>query len=155
MTHIPASVQQFLTARRIAVAGVSRDPKQPANAMFRRLRDNGFDVVPVNPRAASLEDVACYPDLSSIPGDVDAVMMAAHPSTGLDLVRQAAARGVKSIWFHRSIGDGSVADDAVEEAKRLGLHAVVGGCPLMYCAPVDPFHRCMCVVLGWAGKVPR
>lgn len=155
MPQLPADVQQFLQARRIAVAGVSRDPKQPANAIFRRLRDSGYDVVPVNPKAESLEGVTCAASIADVPGELDAVMMAAHPAAGVEIVRQAAARGVKSIWFHRSIGDGSVSAEAVAEAQRLGVHTVVGGCPLMYCAPVDPFHRCMCVVLGWTGKVPR
>ncbi|MHB8838466.1 MAG: CoA-binding protein [Gemmatimonadaceae bacterium] len=154
MTRIPASIEQFLRARRIAVAGVSRDSRQPANAIFRRLRDSGHDVVPVNPGAASLEGATCYPDLASIPGEVDALMMAAHPSVSVSLVREAAARGVGAVWFHRSIGDGSVSAEAVAEAERLGVQPIVGGCPLMYCEPVDPFHRCMCAVLRWTGRVP-
>lgn len=154
MAPIPVSVQQFLRSRRIAVAGVSRDARQPANAIFRRLRDSGHDVVPVNPNAAMLEGAACYPDVASIPGEVDALMMAAHPGVGVDLIRQGAARGVRAVWFHRLVGDGSVSAEAVAEAQRLGLHTVVGGCPLMYCEPVDPFHRCMCAVLRWAGRVP-
>jgi predicted CoA-binding protein len=154
MTRIPESVQQFLGARRIAVAGVSRDARQPANAIFRRLRDSGHDVVPINPNATALEGATCYADVKSVPGELDAVMIAAHPSAGVDLVRQCAERGVRSVWFHRSIGAGSVSDEAVASAKSLGLHTVVGGCPLMYCEPVDPFHRCMCAVLRWRGRVP-
>ncbi|HEY3287761.1 MAG TPA: CoA-binding protein [Gemmatimonadaceae bacterium] len=154
MRTLPTSIDQFLRARRIAVAGVSRDPRQPANAIFRRLRDSGHDVVPVNPNANALEGATCYPDLASIPGEVDALMMAAHPATGVALVREGAARGVRAVWFHRSIGDGSVSAEAVAEAERLGLQAIVGGCPMMYCEPVDPFHRCMCAVLRWTGRVP-
>lgn len=154
MRPIPASIDQFLQARRIAVAGVSRDPRQPANAIFRRLRDSGHDVVPVNPNAAALEGSACYPDLTSIPGTVDALMMASHPAAGTALVRDAASRGVRAVWFHRSVGDGSVSTEAVAEAERLGMQVIVGGCPLMYCEPVDPFHRCLCAVLRWTGRVP-
>jgi len=53
----PETVQQFLSARRIAVAGVSRDGAQAANAIFRRLRDTGHDVVPVNPNTDVAEGV--------------------------------------------------------------------------------------------------
>ncbi len=154
MARIPESVAQFLASQRIAVAGVSRDSNQPANAIFRRLRETGHDVVPVNPNAATLEGVACFPDIASVPGPLDAVMMAAHPSVGAQLVRQAAERGVRRVWFHRSIGAGSVAADAVAEAKRLGIEPLVGGCPLMYCGKVDPFHRCLCAILRWRGRVP-
>ncbi len=154
MVRIPDSVQQFLQCRSVAVAGVSRDGRQPANAIYRRLRDSGHDAVPVNPNAATLEGVPCYPDVRSVPGHLDAVMIAAHPDAGLELVRQSAERGVRTVWFHRSIGEGSVSQAAVDEARKLGLHTIVGGCPLMYCAPVDPFHRCMCAVLRWRGRVP-
>lgn len=152
--RIPESVQHFLAARRMAVAGVSRDRRQPANAIFQRLRDTGHDVVPINPNAETLEGVACYPDVVSVPGELDAVLIASHPRVGLSLVRQCAARGVRHVWFHRSVGAGSVSDEAVAEARTLGLATIVGGCPLMYCGKVDPFHRVMCSVLRWRGRVP-
>ncbi len=155
MPHIPESVAQFLASQRIAVAGVSRDSQQPANLIFRRLRETGHDVVPVNPNAANLEGVACFADIASVPGPVDAVMMAAHPAVGVDVVRQCADRGIKRIWFHRAVGDGSVSDAAIAEANRLGVDVVVGGCPLMYCGNVDIGHRCMCAVLRWFHRVPQ
>jgi len=92
--------------------------------------------------------------VAAVPGDLDAVMIAAHPKVALDLVRQCAMRGVRHVWFHRSIGAGSVSDEAVAEARRYGLVTLVGGCPLMYCGPVDPFHRCMGAFLRWRGKAP-
>ncbi len=51
MTPTPDSIAAFLQGRRLAVAGVSRDPAQPANAIFRRLKASGYDVFPVNPKA--------------------------------------------------------------------------------------------------------
>jgi uncharacterized protein len=58
------------------------------------------------------------------------------------------------VWFHRSFGQGSVSDEAVAECERLGLTAIVGGCPLMYCEPIDFSHRCMRAILRWRGRVP-
>ncbi|MBI3282143.1 MAG: CoA-binding protein [Acidobacteria bacterium] len=48
------------------MAGVSRQPQQAANAIYRKLRDSGF-VLPVNPNATEAEGVRCYPNLPSIP----------------------------------------------------------------------------------------
>ncbi len=31
----------------------------------------------------------------------------------------------------------------------------VGGCPLMFCSPVDPFHWCMKKILQWRAVVLR
>jgi predicted CoA-binding protein len=151
---LPPSVEEFLTCRRIAVAGVSRDSRKPANAVFRRFRSSGHETIPVNPRASEVEGVPCFPDLSSIPGVIDGLMIATPPEAATDLVRQCIQGGVKYVWFHRSIGPGSVSADAVRQAEAAGIRCVVGGCPLMYCSPVDPFHRCMRAWLGWRGRVP-
>jgi predicted CoA-binding protein len=44
MTSLKQAADEFLSQHRIAVAGVSRDSKQPANLIYRRLRDTGHDV---------------------------------------------------------------------------------------------------------------
>ena len=154
MAHLPESVAAFLACDRIAVAGVSRDGNQPANAIFRKLRDTGHDVVPLNPQATELEGVACYPDLAALPEPVGAVMVATHPDVALDVVQQCASQGVRHVWFHRSFGQGSVAADAVQACEDQGIACIVGGCPLMYCAPVDVAHRCMRWWLARQGRVP-
>ena len=96
----------------------------------------------------------CYPDLASIPGSLDGVVVATHPRNALDIVRQCGERDVRRVWFHRSFGDGSVCDDAVRECKARGIQCIVGGCPMMYCEPVDLSHRCMRWLLRLGGRVP-
>jgi len=151
----PASVAAFLAARRIAVAGVSRGGQLPANAIYRRLKETGHDVVAVNPKAAEVEGAPCYADLASVPGELDAVMIATHPDAALTVVRQCAERGVRRVWFHRSFGEGSASAEAVRECEARGIEAIVGGCPLMFCGRVDAFHRCMRWWLQRGGRVPR
>jgi len=143
MARVPDLIAEFLRGKRFAVAGVSRQPMQSANAVYRKLRDSGFEVFPVNPRASEVEGTACYPDLRSIPGTLDGVLVATHPSVSVELVRQCSERGVGQVWFHRSFGQGSVSNEAVQECKTNGIKCIVGGCPLMYCEPIDFGHRCM------------
>jgi hypothetical protein len=59
-------IRDFLAPRRIAVAGVSREPNQTGNFIFRKLRDSGYEVFPVNPAAREVEGVPCHSDLASI-----------------------------------------------------------------------------------------
>lgn len=155
MTRLPTPVADFLSGHRFAVAGVSRNPAQAANAVYRKLKAAGYQVVPVNPNATEAEGVTCYPDLLSIPGPVDGLLFAAHPGVAPQLVRQCAKRGIQHVWFHRSFGQGSVSDEAVEACRAGGIHCIVGGCPLMYCDPVDVGHKCMRWLLGLRGRVPR
>ena len=148
MATVPDQVAEFLRGKRFAVAGVSRQPNQAANFVYRKLRASGYEVFPINPGAAEVEGVRCYPDLGSVPGAIDGVVVATHPRVAAEVVRQCGERGVKRVWFHRSIGQGSVSDEAVREGKSRGLTCIVGGCPLMYCEPVDIAHRCMRLWLG-------
>ena len=66
MSKLPAQVAEFLSAGAIAVAGVSRDPQQPANYIYRKLKGSGHEVFAVNPNASQLEGGPSYPDLRSI-----------------------------------------------------------------------------------------
>jgi predicted CoA-binding protein len=150
----PPSVAAFLAGKRVAVAGVSRSGTQPANAILRKLRDCGFDAIPVNPHADQLEGTTCYRDLAAVPGTVDGLMVVTHPAVAESLVRQAAARGIRNVWFHRSFGEGSVSDAALRACTELEIHPIVGGCPLMYCEPVDVAHRCMRWWLGRQQRIP-
>ncbi len=153
--NIPKSVEEFLRGEHLAVAGVSRDSKQPANAIYRRLVDSGYQVTPVNPKASEVEGVKCYPDLTSLPGPVEGVVVATPASASAQLVRECGALGINQVWFHRSFGPGSVSREAVQECGTLGINCIVGGCPLMFCEPVDFGHKCMRWWLQRKGRVPR
>jgi predicted CoA-binding protein len=154
MVNTPASVEAFLRGRRIAVAGVSRQPGQAANAVFRKLKTSGYEVFPVNPKASEVEGAICYRDVGAVPGRLDGVVIATAPAVSLEIVRQCSDRGVGQVWFHRSFGDGSVSDEAVRECAARGVACIVGGCPLMFCEPVDLAHKCMRWWLQRRGRVP-
>ena len=155
MKNTPESVALFLEGKRIAVAGVSRDNGQPANAILKRLAETGHDVFPVNPNASHVAGRTCYPDLAAIPDHLDGVVIATHPRVSLDIVRQCEQRGVKRVWFHRSFGTGSVSEEAVGACRRAGIDAIVGGCPLMFCGQIDIGHRCFRWWLQKKGRVPK
>ena len=150
----PPKVAEFLAGKRIAVTGVSRDRRHFANLIYRKLQTSGHEVFPVNPRASEVEGVRCYTDVGAIEEPLDGVLVASPPGASLALVRACAERGVSRIWFHRSFGAGSVSAEAVRECEARGISCIVGGCPMMYVAPVDPAHRCMRWLLRWRGRVP-
>jgi len=152
---LPSAVHDFLSQHGIAVAGVSRDGNLPAKTIYRKLKEKGYQVYAVNPRASSVEGDPCYPSLAELPGPVDALMIATPAEASLDLVRQCADQGIRRVWMHRSIGPCSVSEGAVELCHELGIEVIPGGCPMMHLEPVDVAHRCMRWVLGFAGRLPE
>ncbi len=155
MGKVPDSVAQFLRGKCFAVAGVSRHAGGAANSVFRKLRNVGYNVFPVNPNAEEVEGVRCFPNIASVPGDLDGAVIATHPDVSASIVRQCGAQGVTRVWFHRSFGSGSVSQEAVGECRRVGVDCIVGGCPLMFCDPVDFGHKCMRWWLQRRGRAPK
>lgn len=154
VTGLDELVQGFLSQKRIAVAGVSRNPREAANLIFRKLDGAGYDVVPVNPRADEVEGRPCYPDLTAIPNGVDGVVIATPPSAAQALVEQCATLGIRWVWMHRSFGEGSVSPAAVEWCRTHDIRVIAGACPMMFCTPVDFGHRCIRWLLGVTGGLP-
>ncbi len=155
MSKLPKNVAAFLDGKRFAVAGVSREPKMHVgNAIFKKLKESGFEVFAINPSAAEVEGVKCYPDLAAVPGDIHGVVIATRPDAAMGIVRQCVDKGVKHVWFHRSFGQGSYSKEAVKACKDGGIAVLENGCPMMYCEPVDGGHKCIRGFLRLFGGVP-
>lgn len=154
MSTLKAAAAEFLAQRRIAVAGVSRETPDAANHIYRKLRAQGYEVFAVNPNAERVEGDVCYPTLASIPGAVDAVVIGTHPQVAASIVEECASLGIGRVWLHRGPGGGSWSEDAVRLCRERGIQLIDGACPMMFLAPVDFPHRCMCWVLGAFGKLP-
>ena len=137
----------FLSNKRIAVTGVSRKPREHgSNTVYKRLRDRGYEVFAVNPNADEVEGARCYHDLGSIPGGVDAVVIATAPDKAEATMRECAALGIKQVWMHRSFGKGSVSDAATAYGRAHGITVIDGGCPLMFEPTADFGHKVMRVI---------
>jgi hypothetical protein len=154
MARTPQSISSFLSHRTLAVAGVSKDPRSPANAIYRRLREVGYRVFPVNPRTDQAENEECWPNLDALPEPVEGVIAVTPPRESEALVRDCARLGIPRLWMHRSFGGGSVSDAAVEYGRAHGVEVLAGGCPMMYCGTVDPAHKCMRWILGLTKHLP-
>ncbi|HWD39966.1 MAG TPA: CoA-binding protein, partial [Fimbriimonas sp.] len=61
------------SAKTIAVVGMSTESTKASNMVASYLQDEGYRIVPVNPRATEILGEKCYPDLKSIPFPVDVV----------------------------------------------------------------------------------
>lgn len=155
MSTLREAADEFLAQRRIAVAGVSRDPKQPANLIYRRLRDHGYDVFAVNPNAQEVEGDRCFASVTALPEHVDGVVVVTPPEASAEVVEECAEAGVPRVWLHRGIGPGSVSDEAIAYGRSHGMRVIPGGCPNMFGPTSDPGHRCMCAVLRWSGRIPK
>ena len=145
--------KKFLAQERIAVAGVSRSGEQTGNFIYKKLRDEGYEVFAVHPQAETLEGDPSYPNMQAIPGGVHGAIIVTNPEVTSQVVQDCQAAGVPRVWMHNNtFMPSSVSDEAVAFCEKNGIEVIAGGCPMMF---MDFGHKCMRVVLGMAGRLPN
>lgn len=152
MPTLDTLTRDFLSMTPIAVAGVSRKGDTAANVIFKKMLNLGMDVHPINPHAEHIEGRECFRDLASVPGSVEALVHAAPPAAGPDLIKQCIENEVRHVWIHKGIGQGSYSRETEGLAREAGIKVIAGACPMMYLKPIDPFHRCARWFLRVSGK---
>ncbi len=147
-------VKDFLDQKVIAIAGVSRKPqREVGNPIYKKFKDAGYTVYPINPFADLIEGDKCYPTLSATPKKADSVFIATNPSASVEVVQQCVENGISRIWFHRSFGAGSFSEEAAKLGEENGLMVIRSGCPMMFIKDADIFHRMTAFFMKIFGKL--
>lgn len=133
------SIEAFLDNPSIAVVGVSRSGRGFGNAACRSLRAQGYRVYPVNWSAPTIDGMRCYSRLSELPERVNAVLVVVPPPQAVDVIRDAAAVGIRHVWLQQ----GAESAEAVRIGGELGVDVVAGECILMFARPtgIHKAHR--------------
>ncbi len=84
---------------KVAVIGASRQPGKVGHDILANLVKGGFtgEIIPVNPSGDTLFDLKVYPSLREYPGTVDQAVVAVPKPHVLSSVKDALAKGAKSI----------------------------------------------------------
>lgn len=117
--------------RTIAVVGASGRATRTSYAISRYLIEEGYEVIPVNPNYEEVHGRKCYPDLASIPRNVqvDIVNVFRNARYAEDVVREVAEFGrergkMPVIWTQIGVSTPAVASLAAE----LGIPYVANRC---------------------------
>ena len=97
---------------RIAVVGASNDPSKYGNIIVNTLMRHGYEVLPVNPRRDTVAGLKAYPTLAAVPGSVDLVDVVTSPEVTKEILRDAAAAGIRLVFLQPGSFDDTVLDAA-------------------------------------------
>jgi uncharacterized protein len=113
-------------AKTIAIVGLSTESTKASNMVGSYMQDEGYRVIPVNPRAAGSEILGelVYPDLKSIPEHVDIVNVFRPSKDVAAIVDQAIEIGADAVWTQLRIID----TEAGQKALDVGLEVVMDKC---------------------------
>jgi len=110
--------------------GVSRARRKYGNYAYHELKARGLDVMAVHPELASVEGDACFKSLAELPRPADGVLICVKPTSMPEILRQAAAAGIRRVWLQQA----PKATLRPKLAAELRLDLVQGECILMYAA---------------------
>ncbi len=121
-------IKTFLDLTSVAVVGASADRSKFGNIVFRDLREKGYDVYPVNPKAETIEGDVCYADLQSLSSRVEGAVIVVPPAVSLSVVQQAHAAGIGHVWMQ----PGAESADAVQFCEQNGINVVHQACVMIH-----------------------
>ncbi|MBC9786201.1 thioredoxin-disulfide reductase [Heliobacterium chlorum] len=118
----------FPSLTTIAVVGLSDKPQRASYHVAEYLKEQGYRIIPVNPAVSEVLGEKSYPDLASIPADIeiDVVDVFRRSEDVLPIAQQAIARGAEVLWLQESV----VNEEAARLAESAGLTVVMDRCML-------------------------
>jgi predicted CoA-binding protein len=108
----------------IAVVGLSANWYRPSFFAAKYLQDHGYRIIPVNPNYTEILGETCYPDLASVPDQIDVVDIFQRSDKVPPLVEEAIRLHTKVVWMQIGV----VHEESAEQARTAGLDVVMDRC---------------------------
>lgn len=124
MTDREVMKQILLSAKTIAIVGVSSNPDKDSYGVAAYLKEQGYRIIPVNPTASEILGETSYPDLASIPEKIDVVQVFRKAEDVPPIVDDAIKVGAKVVWMQ----EGIFHEGAAQKAREAGLQVVMDAC---------------------------
>lgn len=131
------AVGEFIQCKNLALIGLSKTKGKFGNYAYKELTSRGYNVYAVHPTEKEIEGIPCSPTLSSIKDKVDGVFVSVSVEYIPSILNEISSTGLKNVWLQQ----GCESNEAIEEAKQLGLKLISKKCILMYAEPVKSFHK--------------
>jgi len=120
------TIKEIFQMNTIAVVGMSPNPERPSHYVALYLREQGYEIIPVNPGHDKIVGMNCYPDLESIPDSIDVVNIFRRSEFVPPIVDSAIVIGAKAIWMQDTV----IHKKAGKKAEEAGLMVVMNDCML-------------------------
>ena len=120
-------IEEFLAQRVFAVVGASRNPEKFGHQIYKTLKEAGYKVYAVNPKAEEILGDKCYPSVSALPEKPDVVDIVVPPNVALEVVKECKALGINRIWLQ----PGSESPEIIDFCARNGLKCVHSVCVMI------------------------
>ena len=105
----------------VAVIGASSDRRKFGNRAVRAFVNEGYTVVPINPREAEIEGLRTYKSVLDVPGPIDMASFYVPPEVGERVMDEVARKGIAEVWLN----PGAESQRLIQRARALSIEPVV------------------------------
>lgn len=106
------------------MVGLSPKPERPSYRVAAYLKEQGYEIVPVNHWEKEILGEPCYPDLASIPQPIEVVDIFRRPEEVPAVIEEAIKAGARAVWMQEGVTN----EEAARRAKGAGLLVVMDKC---------------------------
>ncbi|MGE0090488.1 MAG: CoA-binding protein [Bacteroidales bacterium] len=145
------SITRFLEPKKLAVAGVSKNNKKFGYAVFKELRQKGFDICPINPTTETIDGITCYKSVSDIPAHYEKLFIVTPRNETDGVFKQAISKGIKHIWVQQL----SETPETIKLSNENGVELIEKECIFMFAEPVTSVHKFHRFIWKVLGKLPK
>ena len=108
-------------AKVVAVVGASSNRSKFGNRAVRAFRQQGYTVVPINPRETEVEGLKAYASVLDVPGTIDMASIYLPPEIGEQVIGEIAQKGIAEVWLN----PGAESDELIARAKALDIQPII------------------------------
>ncbi len=144
-------INDFLSPKKMAMAGVSRNPKKFGHQVYQDLLKKEFEILPINPKTSDINGIQCYNDVNTLPNDIENLYIITPKSQTTEIVKQAIDKKIKRIWIQQTSDN----PEAVKLANDAGIELIYKKCILMFADPVSGPHKFHKFFVRLFGKLPK
>jgi predicted CoA-binding protein len=155
MATTKKDLDNFLSAKRIAVIGMSRNKADYSRMLLNEYKKGGYEIIPVNPAADEIGGIKSFKSIKDVTPKPERVIMLLPADKTEAAMIECAEAGIKDVWMHNHIMKGVQNTKAIYQAEKNGINLITGFCPMMFMKSSAGFHKFHGAILRLFGAYPQ
>ena len=145
------AIENFFEPRKMAIAGVSRNPKKFGHVLFKELSEKGIEILPINPKTEEIKGVKCYKSVAELPADIKSILIVTPKEETDAILREAINKGIPNIWVQQM----SETEETMKIAEEYQVEIIYKKCAFMFAEPIKSFHKFHRTLVKLFGGMPK
>ena len=138
-------IDDFVNEKNFLFYGISSVKGKFGNLVFKHLKDNGYNVIPIHPGIKQIMGIDCFRKPADVYQQMTSAIIILSPENTEKVVEELIDYGIKKLWIQQR----SESEIALKMCDEKGIEVITGECIMMFTEPVTVVHN----IHKWINKV--